>query len=85
MTNATAAQDSCLDFKAETDEAVTLCGGDARAALKAGLVADAFLEHELERIEEMLWAGYGRGHARKPAKRQSRVTRALVEDGNGEA
>jgi hypothetical protein len=62
---------------------VALCGGDVRAALKATLVANAFLEHELERITEMLSAGYGRGRERKPAKRQPKVTRIVVGGDDG--
>jgi hypothetical protein len=57
-----------IDFEAETEEAIALCDGDVRAALKATLVANAYLESELERIVEMLSAGYGRGLVRKPAQ-----------------
>ncbi|MGE0522121.1 MAG: hypothetical protein AB7O60_03675 [Variibacter sp.] len=67
-----------LDFENETDEAIIICGGDVRAALKATLVANAFLEAELARVTEMVSAGYGRGQVRKPAKRQPRVTRTVV-------
>lgn len=74
-----------IDLENETDEAIIICGGDMRAALKATLIANAFLEHELERIKAMLSAGYGRGRVRKPAKRQPRVTRVVVEGDHGEA
>jgi hypothetical protein len=57
-----------VDFDAETDEAIALCGGDVRAALKATLIANAFLEKQIETITEMLSAGYGRGQVRKPAR-----------------
>lgn len=86
MPNASAAPaDDPIDFENETDEAIVICGGDIRAALKATLIANAFLEHELERIKEMLSAGYGRGRVRKPAKRQPRVTRTVVGDDHGAA
>lgn len=58
-----------IDFEAETDEAIALCDGDARTALKATLIANAYLESELERIVAMLSSGYGRGLVRKPAER----------------
>jgi hypothetical protein len=57
-----------IDFDAETDEAIALCGGDVRAALKVTLVANAFLEKQIEAITEMLSTGYGRGQVRKPAR-----------------
>lgn len=67
-----------IDFEAETDEAIEFCDGDMRAALKATLIANAFLQSKLERITAMLSAGYGRGRDRKPAKRQPRITRIVV-------
>ena len=53
------------DIDAEADFAIMVCDGDVRAALKATLGANAFLEEEVERIREMLSAGYGRGKVRK--------------------
>jgi hypothetical protein len=58
-----------IDFEAETEEAIALCDGDVRAALKATLIANAFLEVQIATITEMVSAGYGRGLVRKPAKR----------------
>jgi hypothetical protein len=65
----------------EVAEAIAVCGGDAVAALRATLIANAFLEQELARITAMLSAGYGRGQDRKPAPREKiRVRRIKVED-----
>jgi hypothetical protein len=50
---------SALD--AEVDEAISLCGGDVRAALRATLLANAFLETEIGRLSEAVSAGFSRG------------------------
>ena len=34
----------------DVDQAIALCGGDMRAALRAMLLANAFLEAEIERL-----------------------------------
>lgn len=41
-----------------------MCDGDVRAALEATLVANAYLEAELEHVLEMVSAGYCRGKVR---------------------
>jgi hypothetical protein len=49
-----------------TDQAIEVCGGDARAAVKALLIANAFLEHELAMTTPAVSYGYSKGwHARK--------------------
>ena len=58
------------DIEAEVNEAITICGGDVRAALRATLVANAFLERRLEEVLEMTSAGYGRGKVREVPKRR---------------
>jgi hypothetical protein len=59
--------------EAEVDEAIATCGGDVRAALRATLIANAYLEAEIERLTEAVSSGvtqklsvWGRGsqHAR---------------------
>ena len=50
-----------IDIEAEVDEAIAICGGDMRAAVRATLVANAYLEAELDRVIEMVSRGYGRG------------------------
>jgi hypothetical protein len=51
------------------DEAVATCGGDARAALRATLVANAYLEAEVERLTVAMSTGFARGRMRKPPQR----------------
>jgi hypothetical protein len=52
-------------LEAEVDEAVATCGGDARAAL----VANAYLEAEVERLTVAMSTGFARGRMRKPPQR----------------
>ena len=54
-------------LEAEVDEAIATCGGDVRTALRATLVANAYLEAELERLTEVVPAGFARG--RMPPRR----------------
>jgi hypothetical protein len=56
-------------LEAEVDEAVATCGGDARAALRATLVANAYLEAEVERLTVAMSTGFARGRMRKPPQR----------------
>jgi hypothetical protein len=55
-------------FDLEVDAAIALCGGDVRAALRAALVANAYLEAEVERLSEAVSAGFARGRIRRRAK-----------------
>jgi hypothetical protein len=56
-------------LEAEVDEAIAICGGDMRAALRATLIANAYLEAELERLTEAISTGFARGRMRKPPQR----------------
>jgi len=58
-----------VSLEAEVDEAIATCGGDVRAALRATLVANAYLEAELERLTEAISTGFARGQVRKPPQR----------------
>jgi hypothetical protein len=53
-------------LEAEVDEAIAICGGDARAALRATLVANAYLEAEVERLTEAISTSFARGRIHKP-------------------
>jgi hypothetical protein len=69
-------------LEAEIDEAIALCGGDARAALRATLVANAFLEAEVQRLSEVASAGLpGAGFA---ARRNAVVARTRLADGGSQ-
>ncbi len=48
-------------LEAEVDEAIATCGGDVRAALRATLIANAYLETEVERLTEATSTGFARG------------------------
>jgi Cdc6-like AAA superfamily ATPase len=51
-------QPDAKQLEAAADQAIAACGGDAREAVKALLVANEFLERE---IEEKVSRGYLRG------------------------
>jgi hypothetical protein len=48
-------------LEAEVDEAIANCGGDVRAALRATLIANTYLEAEIERLTEAISTGFARG------------------------
>jgi len=48
------------DLERDTDTAIKACGGDARTAVRALLLANAFLESELARAFAKTSAGYAR-------------------------
>jgi len=43
------------------DQAIAICDGDARVALKAALVANSFLESEVQRLTHAVSVGFMRG------------------------
>ncbi len=49
-----------VDLDAAADHAITACGGDAKEAVKALLVANDFLEAQLDELRSFS-AGYARG------------------------
>lgn len=53
------------DLDMATDDAIALCGGDARAAVKALLVANNHLERELALTRPAVSYGFSRGWHRK--------------------
>jgi hypothetical protein len=54
-------------LEVEVDEAIATCGGDVRAALRATLIANAYLEAEVERLTEAASTSFARG--RMPSQR----------------
>jgi hypothetical protein len=50
----------------EVQEALAICGGDAIAALRITLIANAFLEAEIDRLSAAVSSGFARGKVRKP-------------------
>jgi hypothetical protein len=56
-----APQSDADQLEATTDRAIAACDGDAREAVKALIVANAFLETELEKLRASVSTGYSRG------------------------
>lgn len=63
MPDATQSPDGAAvpDIQAATDEAIAVCGGDARAAVTALLVMNGALERELELALVAVSSGFSRG------------------------
>ena len=66
-----AATTALLD--AEVDEAIASCGGDVRKALRTTLIANAYLEAEIERLTEAISTGFARGRMRRAPQRGKRI------------
>jgi hypothetical protein len=58
------AEDS-LVLDAAADAAIEACGGDARAAVRALIVANNYLEAEVKRLAETVSSGFTRGFSAK--------------------
>jgi hypothetical protein len=58
--------DAAALLEAEVDKAIAICGGDTRAALRTTLVANAYLEAEVERLTEAISTGFARRRIRRP-------------------
>jgi hypothetical protein len=65
-------------LETEIQEAINLCGGDARAALRATLIANTFLQSEVERLAAIVSNGFARGRIRR---RPGNATTAEKEAG----
>lgn len=61
------------DLELAANEAIAACGGDAREAVKALIVANDFLEAQLDALRKKVSTGYARG--RLPGARQHDNTR----------
>ena len=60
-------------LEAEVDDAIATCGGDVRAALRATLIANTYLEAEIERLTEAVSTGFARGRMRKRIERVNKI------------
>ncbi|MCG2632755.1 hypothetical protein L6654_39855 [Bradyrhizobium sp. WYCCWR 13023] len=49
------------DLELAAHQAIAACGGDARDAVKALLVANGFLEAQLDKLRKKVSTGYARG------------------------
>ena len=59
--------------EAEVDEAIASCGGDVRTALRATLIANAYLEAEIERLTKAISMGFTRGRMRKTPQQITKI------------
>ena len=57
--------DPATMLEAEIEEAIALCGGDARAALRATLIANEYLQGEVDRLTGAVSTGFARGRVRR--------------------
>lgn len=58
--------DPAADLEAEVDQAIALCDGDARAALRSLLVLARHVEEEARRLNAAVSPGYLRGDVNRP-------------------
>lgn len=59
-----AGSDDAGGIEAAADMVIAACDGDVRVALKCALVANAYLESELDRVGELVSPGFARGRLR---------------------
>jgi stage V sporulation protein SpoVS len=50
------------ELETATDRAIAACGGNARDAVKALLVANKYLESEVQELQVAVSTGYARGY-----------------------
>jgi hypothetical protein len=68
MPSAPNPQSDADQLEAAADEAIVACGGDAREAVRALIVANYFLETDLEKLRAAASTGYARGKLIEEAK-----------------
>ena len=61
--------DDADQLEAAADQAIAACGGDVREAVKALIVANHFLETDLEKLRAAVSMGYARGKLFEPVPR----------------
>ena len=68
MSSAPTPQSDADQLEAAADQAIAACGGDAREAVKALIVANHYLETDLEKLKVAASMGYARGKLNEEAK-----------------
>jgi hypothetical protein len=58
------------DLDAAADQAIAACGGDARETVNALIVANDFLEIQLEELRRKVSTGYARGRLPRARERK---------------
>ena len=61
MSSAPNVQSDADQLEAAADQAIAACGGNARETVKALIIANQFLETDLERLRAAVSKGYARG------------------------
>jgi hypothetical protein len=69
MSSAPNPQSDADQLEAAADQAIAACGGDARDAVKALIIANQFLETDLEKLRAAVSMGYTRGRTAKTLSR----------------
>ena len=72
MSSAPDPQSDADRLEAAADQAIASCGGDAREAVKALIVANHYLETDLEKLRAAASMGFARGKLFEEAKTQPR-------------
>ena len=65
-----AAAPPIVDLDEAADQAIAVCAGDAREAVKALIVANDFLEAHLDELRSKVSTGYARGRVRPTRDRK---------------
>ena len=61
-------EDEADPLEAAADQAIAACGGDMRSAIRALILANEYLEHEVKELMIAVSKGYVRGRAAVPAE-----------------
>jgi hypothetical protein len=69
MSSTPSIQSDADQLEAAADQGIAACGGDAREAVKALIVANQFLETDLEKLRAAVSTGYARGKLFEPVPR----------------
>jgi hypothetical protein len=62
-------------LEAAVEQAIAICDGDVRAALRAALVANTFLTGEVERLMRAVSFGFARGRNSSACEASERLER----------
>ncbi len=73
-------EDPVQVLEAEVQQAIDLCNGDIRAALRATLIANVFLEAEVERLSAAVSTGFSRGKIRRRLKAEDGTRKIMKCD-----
>jgi hypothetical protein len=78
------ASDAPDPLEAAVKQAITICDGDVRAALRAAVVANSFLMDEVERLTRAASFGFARGRISPARTASARLDRWRETSGGSE-